>query len=192
MERLTEQVKCNACDVTKPICDFYPKNRVCKVCYLRRVKDRYNEKAEKLKAYARSLYAKNKDEEQSRRRQYYLEHRHQENARNRAYYEANKTALLVKASEYRRDNPHVKRLSTAKRRAAKLNATPAWADKSAINKIYKEAELLSLRSGAAYHVDHIVPLISDVVCGLHVENNLQVLTAAQNTSKGNRWWPDMP
>lgn len=59
-----------------------------------------------------------------------------------------------------------------------------WGDKEEIRNIYVEA---------AYHqmqVDHIVPLISDVVCGLHVEDNLQLLTPAENQSKGNRFDPD--
>ncbi|CAB5178539.1 hypothetical protein UFOVP158_10 [uncultured Caudovirales phage] len=29
-------------------------------------------------------------------------------------------------------------------------------------------------------------------CGLHVENNLQVIPAESNIKKGNHFWPDMP
>jgi hypothetical protein len=42
-----------------------------------------------------------------------------------------------------------------------------------------------------YHVDHIVPLTSDLVCGLHCEANLQIAVGKDNIAKNNRWWPDM-
>lgn len=64
-------------------------------------------------------------------------------------------------------------------RAAKSLATPLWADKNKITEIYTNCP-------KGFHVDHIYPLNSTWVCGLHVENNLQYLTAQQNMSKGNR------
>ena len=76
-------------------------------------------------------------------------------------------------------NRDKKNAHTAKRRATKLNATPAWADHEIINDFYLEARYHGME------VDHIIPLQHKMVCGLHVEHNLQLLTKEQNCSKGN-------
>jgi hypothetical protein len=64
-------------------------------------------------------------------------------------------------------------------RAAQLQRTPSWANLASIKKIYSNCP-------KGKHVDHIIPLQGELVCGLHVENNLQYLTAKENCSKGNR------
>jgi 5-methylcytosine-specific restriction endonuclease McrA len=69
----------------------------------------------------------------------------------------------------------------AKRRAAKLKATPAWADLEEIKNVYLEAQYFGM------HVDHIIPLQGKNVCGLHVWDNLQLLPAVDNIRKGNRY-----
>lgn len=80
----------------------------------------------------------------------------------------------------------------AKRKAAKIQATPAWSNDFFIGEIYELAKLRERMVGGRWHVDHIVPLQSVIVCGLHVESNLQVIPGPRNESKGNRHWPDMP
>lgn len=107
----------------------------------------------------------------------------------------------VKYRQWSIDNPELKKKINAawaarnkpkraeqaqKRRAHLLQATPRWADRESIVEIYYEAEYHGLQ------VDHIVPLRSKLVCGLHCEANLQLLTEAANKSKSNRHWPDMP
>ena len=72
-----------------------------------------------------------------------------------------------------------------KRRTAKLQRTPPWADLEAIRLIYKEAARLECETGIAHHVDHFYPLQGYLVSGLHVETNLQILTAAENIRKSN-------
>lgn len=71
-------------------------------------------------------------------------------------------------------------------KARNAKATPPWADLQAIALIYMQAR----RQGM--EVDHIVPIGHPLVCGLHVEHNLQLLRSDANRAKGNRWWPDMP
>ena len=79
--------------------------------------------------------------------------------------------------------------SVARRRAKKKQAIPAWANHVAIKKLYADCCKLTKTTGIQYHVDHIYPLKSDWLCGLHVETNLQILTESENTSKGNKIWP---
>lgn len=69
---------------------------------------------------------------------------------------------------------------SARRKAQKLKATPKWANLFKIKEIYNNCP-------DGYHVDHIIPLQGKNVCGLHVENNLQYLTAFENMSKGNNF-----
>lgn len=90
------------------------------------------------------------------------------------------------------ENPDKCNAQTAKRRATKLNATPAWADPFLIREAYSLARLRTKVFGFKWHVDHIVPLQSKKVCGLHVENNLRVIPAINNRRKSNTSWPDMP
>lgn len=82
-------------------------------------------------------------------------------------------------------------ISNAAYEAQKINATPKWADKSKINEIYKKARELTKMTGIQYNVDHIVPLKSKYVCGLHVPANLEPIPAEINKAKSNRIWPQM-
>ena len=86
------------------------------------------------------------------------------------------------------------RLHRAKRMVFKTQATPTWVDlghHSRINQIYAITQQLQELTGNIYHVDHIVPLISDVVCGLHVWWNLQPMPEKSNVLKNNFFEPSL-
>jgi hypothetical protein len=105
---------------------------------------------------------------------------------------ANVEQERARARAYRLNNPAQYAANAAARRAATLRARPAWANRFFLSEAYALAALRSQVTGTKWQVDHIVPLRSPLVCGLHVDNNLQVIPAAANASKGNRYWPDMP
>ena len=81
--------------------------------------------------------------------------------------------------KYYRNNKATRLASVMKRRIAKINRTPDWADLDEIREVYKNCP-------NGYEVDHIYPLQGKTVSGLHVSWNLQYLTPAQNRAKGNK------
>lgn len=112
---------------------------------------------------------------------------HQKNAERIAKWLAdNRERVNATLSRWKRRNRHVVAMDSRQRVAARLQAVPGWADKSVIRDIYRQASL------AGMTVDHIVPLRSKRVCGLHCEANLQVISLSDNARKNNRHWPDMP
>lgn len=74
-----------------------------------------------------------------------------------------------------------------KRYVRLLSATPPWADMDAIKAVYSERDRIIAVTGEDHHVDHIIPLQGDLVCGLHVAENLQILTKAANLGKNNKF-----
>lgn len=91
--------------------------------------------------------------------------------------------------QYAKENPHIVNAIQAKRRSHKLNATPAWADLKGIRQVYKKAAQLNKTTNIKWSVDHIDPLISDLVCGLHTLENLQVIPSRANSRKSNKFRP---
>jgi hypothetical protein len=79
-----------------------------------------------------------------------------------------------------------------RREATKCQASPNWRNSFFIEEIYDLARLRTEMLGIQHHVDHIVPLHSNTVCGLHVEFNLRVITARENIIKSNAVWENMP
>lgn len=195
----TELKECSVCNKNKPV-DQFTKNSRIKSGITSRCKECTNE-------YMRRYDDKNPEQKKTRTAKYIDCHREDHNARAIRWQKENKEANReiqrryrlnnpdkVKAKElrYRLNNSDALNARNAKRSAIKKQALPAWADLNKIKEFYTEAKVLTESLGIPHHVDHIVPLQSDIVCGLHWEGNLQILTQFENISKSNRIWPDMP
>jgi len=139
-------------------------SRSCRQCAKSRLKDYYYRNKEKRNLITLANYYKNHEENKRKSREYYYE---------------NKDAAFK---------------NCARRRTAKLKAIPPWvntAHEDRIKSIYRACINTTKKTGKKHHVDHIVPLQGNTVCGLHVWWNLRIVPADQNLSKGNRVWPDM-
>lgn len=129
---------------------------------------------ERLKENHKKYYDENKAKLQEDFKQYYLKNRARRRELGKAHYEENKSLYLA----YSRT-----RKATLKRACPNCLSED---DLKIIVSIYKECKRLSEITGILHHVDHIVPLKGENVCGLHVPCNLQILTAEENLKKGNR------
>jgi len=132
----------------------------------------------------RSVTHKDSIRESKKRR--YLEKRDDYLRRGAEWYQENRDRVQQRHREWFKANPGWSRKNTAIRKATMLRAMPPWADMEKMAAIYAEATRISSETGVPHHVDHIVPLRSKIVCGLHWEGNLQIIPASENLRKGNR------
>lgn len=185
---------CSKCGEAKALPDFPPKKSTCKTC---------------ISVFQKAYRAANAEKRKEDHRRYYQDNREALAAKNKAWAEANidkvRAAGMRSTRAYRGRNPekikaqlheytvsNLDKVSAkaAKQKAREIGAMPAWADASAILKVYTDAKELRALVGSV-DVDHIVPLQSRYVCGLHVHQNLEVITESENRRKSNTHWPDM-
>lgn len=157
--------------------------------------------SEAKKAYLRDYYARNREAIRARQAAYESDNREAIAAQQKEYYAANRDACLARMAAYQAAHPGYRKayndayyelekarfVERARQRQQHIarRATPAWADPQAMNEIYADAARLTDETGIDHEVDHIVPLKHPLVCGLHVEANLQILTRAENRAKRN-------
>lgn len=152
----------------------------CQSCGEHLPHDRFNKnkhRADGLHTQCKPCCASYRKKTLDKRRKYIQEYRAVKGDKMRAY-----------AKSWRIANPAKRNAASAKRHAAKLNATPHWLTQEHLDQIemcYVEALALRMYTGQEYHVDHIVPLQGKAVCGLHVPWNLRVILAKDNLAKSN-------
>lgn len=103
-----------------------------------------------------------------------------------SYYMRNKEEVIFRTRNREEKNLGLENARHAKRRASELKATSSWADNKKVRDFYKSAKILSKQTNVKHVVDHIEPLQSKEVCGLHNEFNLRVISEMENLKKGNK------
>jgi hypothetical protein len=119
----------------------------------------------------------------------------------RSYYLRNRDTVIARAQARPREEKLTAqknwksknivwvRADTKNRRRKHRQAIPPWLSskqKAEMRELYKIAMTMTKTTGEQYVVDHIVPLRSEEVCGLHVPWNLRVITQSENLVKSNR------
>lgn len=138
----------------------------------------YQREKERIREAARERYKKDKE-----KRRIYA----------KASYEKNREKRLAQKKEYLAENLHLVMARNAARRAKHMKRKPKWLtkeDMEAIREIYRTSQIYQELTGEKYHVDHIYPLLGELVSGLHVPGNLQILPAKENMLKKNHFTPE--
>lgn len=105
---------------------------------------------------------------------------------NKEYYDLNRR---IKHQKYKKSNRGLYTYYESNRRAIIKGCKPSWADNRAIREIYRRCHEISKATGIEHHVDHmyaLTPDTDDILSGLHVHFNMQILTAEENLKKSNK------
>jgi len=197
---------CTECNKAKPLTEFHKRidgkhgvYAACKSCASIRRKASYQENKARDLAKIREYTERNKDlinEYQKRYRednkekiasqvtQWHHNNKAEQSLKKKQHYQNNREEVLIRVSQYQKENRSKCNAIFKKYKAAKLQAIPVWFERDKIEKVYDKAQEFNM------HVDHIVPLQSDEVCGLHCWHNLQLLESSLNCAKGNYYWPE--
>lgn len=180
--------KCNRCKIDKATTDFYANKRMkdglntfCILCH------KADNVARKLKNRQNTAF---KQQEQAYKKQYRTQKKNQIAQYMQGYRKEHKERLLESGRAYRRNHSAKYAYLCQARKLAIIQRTPLWVgedEKWLIREAYELAHLRDKIVGGKWHVDHIVPLRGKHVSGLHVIENLRVVTAHENMRKTNKF-----
>ena len=165
------------------VAERYTNNAMCTVC-----SKKYARAYEEPKEKKQARYLRNRDAILENKKRYYEENKEDIRAKQLEYFKANKEHLYAMNKQWRENNPDKVKEASVRNRYRRYRAIPSWLtdeQQQQINNIYKECKEMTMQTGIEHHVDHIIPIHGKTVSGLHVPENLQILTASENCSKKN-------
>lgn len=175
------------------------KNGSCKACQKLRAAKYYLDHRVEIAANGAKYYKNNYEKINIATAKRKADNRELINAQTRKRRKENPERERAKRIKYRladiESTRNKESVKSHKRRAIKKNAIPKWygeLDNLIIEEATNLCKLREKTTGFKWHVDHIVPLQSKIVCGFHIGCNIQVIPATKNLKKYNSYWPDMP
>lgn len=194
---------CKKCHESLPLNMFYKKGNYyqsyCIPCrkelnsseeHKEKRRQYYQKTKEKRLLASKKWRDKNLDNLKIKYRDYYYSNREKCINKSSSWNKKNKTRINLRNKEYWKKNPDKLKFNNAQRKRKIRERTPNWLTKEHLSQIKDFYDLsmdLYSITGEKYHVDHIVPLKGENVCGLHVPWNLQVLPSDINLKKGNTY-----
>jgi hypothetical protein len=142
-------------------------------------------------AYDREWKQKNKEKLAAQSNARYHANPAKQRDSNRRWRRKNPGKHELGLKNWRTAHPEINLANARARYAAERQAVPLWAGRKRMLAWYAARLAAQELFGVAVQVDHIVPLRSNKVCGLHCEDNMQLLPAVVNAAKSNRVWSDM-
>lgn len=189
---------CRECKLDKDTLEFYKVKTAkdglhsyCKECVSNRCRAYRIENSDSVKERKKKYY-QTEAGKASKKASYERNIEH-----TRAYdkfrFQRDKEKVYARVREYRpryfENNPGLAAAYSSLYRGLKHNASSILTEelKTQIRELHRVCKLKSEESGIKHHVDHIIPLKSQLVCGLNVPWNLQIITQAENHSKINKF-----
>lgn len=151
---------------------------------------------EAVRGYKKKWEEENREELVAKRKKDYQENKEEDLARSKEWCSLNPEKSREIKRRWKDNNPDIVAKSRIKRDNVKKQCVPSWADtewdKFLVKEICHLARIRTQITGYMWHVDHRVPLVSNLVCGFHCSDNLQAIPAKINLAKSNLIWEDMP
>lgn len=177
--------------------DNISSQNACKICANEKAKQRYykllEDKPERIlsnRETTRKWKERNKEKIKENSRNYGIKNFDRLKKEKQEEHVKNPQKRKIRAKTYAQNNPAGVLARSRKHQTAKLQRTPPWLTAQQFKEIeafYLVSAMMAKLTGVQHNVDHIVPLQGKNVSGLHIPVNLQILTAEENISKGNKW-----
>ena len=188
---MIETKLCHRCEETKSVAEFHRDrskadgfHTLCKSC--KEVAQKKWRLANDRSAYQKQYRADNRDTLLEGKKEWYNDNKERQLANMAAWVKNNRAAFKVIQNRYIGNNRGKFADKEARRRSLKLSAMPKWLNHAEVVEIEYMYMYNQIMPGN-WEVDHIVPLQGESICGLHIPENLQILSAKENRMKSNKF-----